>query len=655
MASCISPAETQTVGAADCLVDAAMVTLQELLNQAVAHHRAGQGAQAEALYRLALRTAPLTGDAARLLGLLLRRSAPDQAVALSRQALAIDPALLWVMTDLGLVLKEVGQTDEAMRAFGRALRLGSLTVDALIAVADIQQATGQTAAAAAVLRAVLNAQPDHERARLELGSLAQRQGDPDQAVAWLRSLLACAPALPEGLFNLALVQHLDGRLPEAERLYGRLLRLQPDHGRAEASAARLRLMSGDLDGAEAGLRRAGGLLPGDADTVRSLARCARYRAAADRAVLAPGERVDGLVVRGPFRDTSGYAHMVRRFVQGLTRHAFGVDLIDLNVDFVPMMEHAQRDPALERLDRPIRARSLLTFAIPSIVERVPNLRSVNFTMFEAHPAPPSWIHYAASGGRLIVPTDSSRQAWLDAGFPEERVGLCPLGVDPVDANIQPADCVDPQGRRLSDHPVRLLNVSDLIDRKNLGGLLRTWFRATGPEDGAALVLKLGKGQPDDHRRASVFIEQVARSVGKRVAEAGPLFLVQGVLSDAEMLRLFAACTHYCSLSHGEGWDLPMAQAGAMGLELIAPRHSAYVGYLNDEVAHLIPAHPVPALPPYQGLTWWKPDEDAAADLLAGAIARRIPTRSAREHLLSRFSWASATDRLVAVLRDMEAL
>ena len=44
---------------------------------------------------------------------------------------------------------------------------------------------------------------------------------------------------------------------------------------------------------------------------------------------------------------------------------------------------------------------------------------------------------------------------------------------------------------------------------------------------------------------------------------------------ADMTGLMRAATHYWSMSHGEGWDLPLSKAGAMGLSLIAPRHSAY--------------------------------------------------------------------------------
>jgi hypothetical protein len=51
-----------------------------------------------------------------------------------------------------------------------------------------------------------------------------------------------------------------------------------------------------------------------------------------------------------------------------------------------------------------------------------------------------------------------------------------------------------------------------------------------------------------------------------------------------MPGLFAAASHYWSMSHGEGWDQPMIEAAASGLRLIVPRHTAYLEYLDADVA-----------------------------------------------------------------------
>jgi glycosyltransferase involved in cell wall biosynthesis len=137
-----------------------------------------------------------------------------------------------------------------------------------------------------------------------------------------------------------------------------------------------------------------------------------------------------------------------------------------------------------------------------------------------------------------------------------------------------------------------------------------------------------------------------------------------VFPDATMPRLYAAATHYLSLSFGEGWDQPMIEAAATGLRLIAPGHSAYAAYLDASVARLLPYRAVPVVFPddgetaalFAGADWWEPDEDAAVAAIQDAIAGRdTPAASARERVLREFTWQRATDRLVEILDEAEAL
>ncbi len=632
-----------------------MATMEDALTIAVAEHRAGRLDIAEGIYRRVLAVVPHL-DALRLLGLIVAQRDPLAAVQLARIGLALEPSATVMLGHAATLLHATGRSGEAEALLRRLLRLQPDHVEALLGLGRIHQAAGIHRLAEAAFRGALALRHDLVEAHLGLALAAFGEDDPDAALPRLDRLLAIDPGLPTGLYNAGFARQMQGCLAEAERLYRRLLGAFPDHARGLVMLARLRLLAGDIAEAERLYRRVPAEQAGNGEVRHGLERCAQYRAAA---MAADSGSPSGLVIRGPFRDTSGYAWMVRRFVHGLTAQGVDVHLIDLGIDFVPTMAEGQRAALYEGLHRPVQARALLTFSIPSVVEVVPPLRTVNFSMFEARTLPRQWARYSATLPHIIVPTPSSRMAWVEAGFPAERLHLCPLGVDPAPAAATTAlQVADATGRRLSDYRTRILNVSDLINRKNLDGLLRVWFRVSRAEDGAALVLKLGKGLPERDPRVWFFIEAMARSVGRPLDRAGPIFLLQGILSDSDMANLFAGCTHYWSMSHGEGWDLPMTQAGAMGLRLIAPRHTAYTAYLDDNIATLLPVSPAPASspPPYRGLEWWNPDEDAAADALLRAIAGTdAPQRNPRDKLLAEFGWPQATTRLRAVLRDIGAL
>ena len=152
-------------------------------------------------------------------------------------------------------------------------------------------------------------------------------------------------------------------------------------------------------------------------------------------------------------------------------------------------------------------------------------------------------------------------------------------------------------------------------------------------------------------------------MGKALKDAAPLHFIYDLFSDADMPRLYAAATHYISMSFGEGWDQAMVEAAASGLKLIAPNHSAYTAYLDPSIAHLIPSREVPAVFPsggdvgilFQGANWWEPDEgDAIAAIRAAIDGRDGDKAPARERILTEFTWAKATQRLIAILSEAEA-
>jgi glycosyltransferase involved in cell wall biosynthesis len=301
--------------------------------------------------------------------------------------------------------------------------------------------------------------------------------------------------------------------------------------------------------------------------------------------------------------------------------------------------------------------------MPHQVVRARRRLNVNFTMFEACRIPTHWVEHGLNHDLVIVPTVSCQDAWLASGFPHDRLRISPLGVDGerFRSGLDPIPVTDRSGQDVSGYTVRILNVSELVPRKNLLGLLRTWIRVTRPEDDAVLMLKLTYGRPDQLLTLLRSLDAVERDLGKTRAAAAPIVFLDSVLSEADMPRLYATATHYWSMSHGEGWDLAMCEAGACGLQLLAPRHTAYSTYLDDRLAWIIPSRQVAAEAGdhpdvsglFAGLDWWEPDEPSAGELIRYVIDNPTATRGgARDWLVSRFSWSLAASRLLEILREL---
>ena len=371
--------------------------------------------------------------------------------------------------------------------------------------------------------------------------------------------------------------------------------------------------------------------------------------------------IDRLHVIGPVRGASGYDRHTRELVRQLVRRGVAVQLTHL-VGWSHDMPADSQPTWVDELERPVAADTVLHFTMPIHAQPVVGLRNVNYTMFEASRIPDEWAARAYEHERVVVPTEACRDAWTVAGVPREMVRVSPLGVDAghFSRGSPPLELAAPGGRPISDHAVRFLNVAEPRPRKNLLALLRVWICATRPDDDAVLVMK---SSLYDQWAMDMFVQDIQRmqaSLGRSLDQAAPVLILRAILSDEEMLALYRSATHYISLSHGEGWDLAMMEAAVAGLELIAPRHTAYVEYLDDDEVEFVPVREGPFRCEgelgaedgifFDGLSWWDPDEDEAIAIVRGILdGRGTEKRSPARRIADEYTWERAAERLLAAL------
>jgi len=461
---------------------------------------------------------------------------------------------------------------------------------------------------------------DSSRRDSELAEVLFRESDLDGAMEATSRALASAPDTASPMITRGHALLAAGRPEEAHEIYERAVRCVGENDENKLSThvhrARLTAFLGDLV----------------------------------RTPNAPS----GLLVKGPYLDTSGYASMVRRFVREW--RADGIPVFMACKMWGPPTQLGPEFPTLDELSGPVAAKAAVHFELPDSVLPISGTANINFSMTEYTRVPKSWVRRAAWHDRLIVPTRSSFDAWTASGLSPDRILLCPLGCDPPDGydSVSPFSTTTPSGRPLSGYKVRVLSLTSGIVRKNLGGMLRAWARATRSGDDAVLIIKLGKGT--NLELLNQYFSFLLTENKIQRGDMADVVLITDNMSDQDILGLFKASTHYWSMSFGEGWDLPMAQAGACGLELIAPAHSSYLAYLTPETAHLLPATVTDAQAawPDTPARWWRPDEEAAAAVVRGVIDGAIPSKaSARDHLLTHFRWRDAARRLAEICADAE--
>ena len=270
-----------------------------ILEEALAHHRAGRWDQAEAGYRRLLRLEPHNGDARHLLGVLaFQRGDGRRALELIDSAIQRQPSPLFYQTR-GSVLQALGRLQEALRAFERSLELHPANAQAWVYAGNIHVKEGRWESALACFERAVALAPDwaeahnnlglaHSRlghgeaaqqaleravalrpdlveAWANLGNLLRQRGSPLQAVACLERAVALNPASTVAQVNLGAALEALGRFERAEACYRQALRLDPDCPEAWNNLGGILRLRGDFGAALSCFDRAAAARPAVAE------------------------------------------------------------------------------------------------------------------------------------------------------------------------------------------------------------------------------------------------------------------------------------------------------------------------------------------------------------------------------------------------------
>ncbi|MGD9536186.1 MAG: tetratricopeptide repeat protein [Alphaproteobacteria bacterium] len=188
---------------------------------------------------------------------------------------------------IGAATEAVGDLENAITMYQRALALAPDSVEALLALADAYRRAGAPENAAKAYRGVLEREPANLAARRGLGNALVALGRSEEALAEFDLLVAAEPLDERGHNGRGVALSLLGRHEEARQAYESGLRLAPADLELNNNLATLLLLSGEPEQAIAILDRIV-KQPGAPERVRqNLAR-------AEKAIVDRGVRVSTL-------------------------------------------------------------------------------------------------------------------------------------------------------------------------------------------------------------------------------------------------------------------------------------------------------------------------------------------------------------------------
>jgi tetratricopeptide (TPR) repeat protein len=231
--------------------------VEQALRTALAHHRAGRLAEAEALYRQVPADTAAHPDALHMLGVLACQEGRfDEAIARIARAIALRPTCAEFHSNLGEAFRRAGRRDAALECLERALELAPELAVAHNSRGIVLREQGRLDEAAAAYCRALGVQPEYAEAWVNLGHALCELARPAEAIEAYRRAATLAPGLAGVHVRLGALLKEQGRLDEAVAAYERALTMAPDDAATENNLGLVLKEQGRLDEAVGAYRRA---------------------------------------------------------------------------------------------------------------------------------------------------------------------------------------------------------------------------------------------------------------------------------------------------------------------------------------------------------------------------------------------------------------
>ena len=286
-------------------------------------------------------------------------------------------------------------------------------------------------------------------------------------------------------------------------------------------------------------------------------------------------------VEGPCDSSYSLAIVNRNLAQALHRAGLRIGLLnrDNEQQYIASAEFLNENPDVAALLTAGKAApvdvALRNQFPPYVTDMRGRLRVLSNFAWEESGFPVAWIE--AFNQTLDLITVTSRfvaKVLRDSGV-HTPIAIVGNGVDHL-AGVQP-DYAPPVP--MTPGRFRFLHVSSCFPRKGVDVLLTAWAKAFTRDDPVELVIK---SFPNPHNTIQADLENFAA----RWPQHAPIRLLMDELTPSAMAALYDSADSLVCPSRGEGFGLPLAEAGWRGKALVTTAYGGQADFCNEETAWL---------------------------------------------------------------------
>lgn len=284
---------------------------------------------------------------------------------------------------------------------------------------------------------------------------------------------------------------------------------------------------------------------------------------------------------------------------------------------------------------------------PFIVDELPAAQKGMLFFWEETSVPPNIVDHINQHMNLVwVAAESVKRALINSGC-RTPVFVIPLGIDQlITPHTPPLGELAPQ----PGQNVRFLHVSSAFDRKGVDVLLASWMDAFTGTDAVELVIKTF---PNPHNRVRAQLQ----SLSSQYDNPPRVIIDEMPLDDNGLLELYRSAHAMVLPTRGEGFNLPAAEALAMGLPVITTGHSAHVDFCTRDTATLVDFQFAPSRSHLRAsdACWLEPDQASltrALKQVCQSIRSTDPRlehqrQAAVSHIRDTYRWHNSAQSLLA--------
>ena len=195
--------------------------------------------------------------------------------------------------------------------------------------------------------------------------------------------------------------------------------------------------------------------------------------------------------------------------------------------------------------------------------------NVVWAIFESDKLPNYLIEYYQKYAQLLwVPSQWGKEVLINNGIEESMIDVVPEGVDANQYHPYVRGSIDKTGE-----PFRFLTIGKFEARKGYKELLEAFKLAFDNSPEVELVIKADYFLDPENKKQQCI--QLINEFGLTNVK-----LIWGELTTVQLFELYNFADVYVTSTRAEGWGLPIIEAAATGLPIIAPFYSGHTEFLK---------------------------------------------------------------------------